>query len=193
MTAKEAFFAELRSVIRTHERDVARVFQPLDDAVLKWRPEPKEWSILICFDHLKQTYAYYQPRIEQALAAPVPVAGSVDRYRPSFWGRIYMFFALNPRWSFPTPAALMPADAPERTVLAEYLVKQQELMELLQRLDQVDLIRTHIPIERGVSFNLGDCLKILVYHDSLHIRQAHNVLRTWESSGNQQTSPSSSI
>ena len=29
---------------------------------------------------------------------------------------------------------------------------------------------------RGVQFNLGDCLKILAYHDALHIGQAQRVL-----------------
>lgn len=176
MTTKTAFFADLVAHIHAHREDVTNVFQPLDNAALAWQPDPNEWSILICFDHLNQTYAYYQPKIAQALSAPVRVQSVADRYRPSFWGRVYMFFALNPRFSFPTPDALRPSDAPERTVLERYLIKQAELLDLLGRLDGVDLTRTRIPIERGITFNLGDCLKILVYHDSLHIGQAHGVL-----------------
>jgi hypothetical protein len=175
------FFAELRSIIRSHVADVANIFQPLDDAALMWRPNPKEWSILICFDHLNQTYNYYQAKIERALAAPFLVEANEDNYRPSVWGGIYMFFALNPRMSFPTPAALMPTLSPERAALEQYLTKQQELLHLLSQLDRVDLARTRIPIEKSVAFNLGDCLKILVYHDSLHIRQARNVLAGYHS------------
>ena len=176
VTTKAIVLADLRSMIHAHQADVDSVFQPLDDATLAWRPNPKEWSILICFDHLNQTHAYYHAKMARALAAPVQVAGDTDAYRASFWGRIYMFFALNPRWSFPTPDALMPNTAPQRTVLADYLTRQQAMLDLFKTLDTVDLTRTRIPIEKNVSFNLGDCLKILVHHDSLHIHQAHNVL-----------------
>lgn len=175
-TTKAILLADLRSMIHAHQADVDAVFQPLDDATLAWRPSPKEWSILICFDHLNQTHAYYHAKIARALSAPVPVEGDKDAYRASFWGRIYMFFALNPRLSFPTPNALMPNTAPQRTVLADYLARQQTLLDLLKTLDNVDLSRTRIPIEKNVAFNLGDCLKILVHHDSLHIHQAHDVL-----------------
>jgi hypothetical protein len=39
-----------------------------------------------------------------------------------------------------------------------------------------DLHGTAIPIAKGVQFNLGDVLKILVYHDELHIGQANTAL-----------------
>ncbi len=176
VTAKSIFFADLRSMIHAHQADVTTIFQPLDDAILSWRPNAKEWSILICFDHLNQTHAYYNAKLARAMAAPARVADDTDSYRASIWGRIYMFFALNPRWSFPTPAQLAPNSTPTRTVLDDYLGNQQALLDLLKQLATVDLTQTRIPIERNVSFNLGDCLKVLVYHDALHIRQAHNVL-----------------
>jgi hypothetical protein len=177
---KEKFLAELTSQVEAHLAEVRTTFQPLEETLLTWRPAPKEWSILICFDHLNQTYLYYQEKIERAIATPTLVKGSNDEYHPSFWGNIYMYFALNPKWSFPTPAALMPALSPERSVLEKYQANQLELVDLFHQLDQVDLKDTRVPIEKGVSFNLGDCLKILVYHDSLHIRQAHKVLADYQ-------------
>ena len=176
VTAKSIFLADLRSTIHAHQADVESVFQPVYEAALAWRPAPKEWSILLCFDHLNQTHAYYRAKIARALTDPVQIVGDTDNYRASFWGRIYMFFALNPRWSFPTPEALLPSAAPQRIALDDYLARQQTLLDLFKTLDTVDLTRTLVPIEKNISFNLGDCLKILVYHDSLHIRQAHNVL-----------------
>lgn len=182
MPTKSDFFADLRTKIRDHQSDVVTVFQPLDDTALTWRPNAKEWSVLICFDHLLQTYGYYQPKIERALLAPQKENGG--GYRSSFWGSIYLFFALNPRWSFPTPNALMPSATPERAVFARYLAKEQRVLDLLQSLDGVDVTRTRIPIEKGITFNLGDCLRFLVYHDSLHIRQAHEVLAQYLAQGN---------
>lgn len=175
MTPKAEFFAKLRLKIHTHQADVNTVFKPLRDTSLTWQPNSKEWSILLCFDHLIQTYAYYQAKLEQALTAPIKVQTILDTYRPSVWGRIYMAFALNPHFSFPTPDALRPTGSPQRVVLEQYLIKQQEMLNLLETLEEIDLNRTRIPIEKNVAFNLGDCVKILVYHDSLHIRQAYQV------------------
>lgn len=87
-----------------------------------------------------------------------------------------MYFALNPRYSFPTAEAITPEPTASREVLAVYLTKQTSLLEILDQVDHVDLSKTPIPIEKGVKFNLGDCLKVLVYHDALHIGQARGVL-----------------
>ena len=168
-------------MIHAHQADVTGVFQPLDDPTLTQRPSPQAWSILLCFDHLNQTHAYYNAKLARAVAAPAQVSdpnkvSDTDSYRTSFWGNIYMFFALNPRWSFPVAEELAPSEAPTRHALDEYVNNQQALLALLKRLDTVDLTRTRIPIARNVNFNVGDCLKILVYHDALHIRQAHDVL-----------------
>ena len=61
-------------------------------------------------------------------------------------------------------------------VLEVYLAKQDGLLEILEQVDQIDLTRTPVPLEKGIKFNLGDCLKVLVYHDDLHIKQAKGVL-----------------
>jgi hypothetical protein len=175
MPTKAVLLADVRTRIAAHQRDLRTVFAPLADTALCWRPDAKEWSILHCFDHLNHTHVYYRAKIDRAMAAPVGVKGR-DEYRASFWGGVYMFFALNPRFSFPTPDAIAPADVPARTALDVYLQKQDDLLATLDQLAGVDLIQTRIPIEKSVQFNLGDCLKILVYHDALHIRQAQGVL-----------------
>jgi hypothetical protein len=173
---KSAFLTDLKTRIEQHCETVVTVFQPLEDQQLNWRPDRKEWNISQCFDHLNLTHEYYTPRIKSALDKPSPVSPAKDSYKPSFWGRIYMYFALNPRYSFPTAEAITPETAASREVLAVYLTKQTSLLEILGQVDHVDLSQTPIPIEKGVKFNLGDCLKVLVYHDALHIGQAQGVL-----------------
>lgn len=59
--------------------------------------------------------------------------------------------------------------------------KASLLFDLRERIGRhcgllIDLCRTQVPIALGVRFNLGDCLKILVYHDALHLSQALHVL-----------------
>jgi hypothetical protein len=174
---REPFLADLRARIGQHVAQVETVFAELDDAPLAWKPAPKEWSILQCFEHLVLTYDYYRPKLERALAAPTPVAAGPDGYAPSGWGRVYMYFSLNPRYSFPAAEVIAPGKTmPDRAVFAAYLEREAELLRLLDTLDGIDLTRTRIPVEKGVRFNLGDVLKILVYHDEVHFLQAQRVL-----------------
>ena len=173
---KGLFLEDLRAKIQANGEAVA-LFQPLTLAQLQWQPDPKEWNILQCFDHLNLTHDYYTPKIEAALAAPQPVLMR-DVYQPSFWGRIYMYFSFNPKYSFPAAAEIAPDTAVplDATTFSHYLSRQELFLDFLERVAEVDLKHTRIPIARGVNFNLGDCLKILAYHDALHIGQAQRVL-----------------
>lgn len=180
--AKQALLADLRTRLAAHEEQVSQTLQPLSPAQLAWRPSPGEWSILLCLDHLAQTHVYYQTKLADALARPVAASDGHDDYRPSFWGRVYMAFAFNPRFSFPTPDALAPRPEPPTDAAALYLIRLAELRVRLAAVEHVDLRRTRVPIGRGVSFNVGDCLRILVDHDALHLRQAAQVAAAYRAS-----------
>ena len=117
------FLADLHHQIDNHCETVIKHFNPLDDQVLQWRPAPKAWNILQCIDHLNLTHDYYLEKIERALPTAPNHTPDDDRYRPSFWGRIYMYFALNPNYSFPSPEPVAPQQTIERQVLATYLAK----------------------------------------------------------------------
>ena len=170
------FLSSLENYIQNHNKLVAEVFQPLNSEQLNWRSGQKEWNIAQCFDHLNLTHEYYAPKIEVALTNPNSVDPQQDLYKPSFWGRIYMYFAFNPKLSFPTAQEITPQSEFDHSVLATYLVKQAQLSEILNQVDKIDLSRTPVPLEKGIKFNLGDCLKVLVYHDDLHIEQAKGIL-----------------
>lgn len=188
MTPKLDFLAELRDRIHEHADQVTSVFLELDDAQLAWRPRTGEWNVLQCFDHLNLTHDYYAPKVTGGLAQRLPANPTADSYAPSFWGRIYMYFAFNSKYSFPTAPAITPADDSldrnvlHRDVLHRYLAKQEELLETLDAAAAIDLRATTVPIEKFVRFNLGDCLKILVYHDRLHVGQAERVLQALQES-----------
>jgi len=188
---KRVLFADLRSRIEEHVEGVTAVFQPLSDEQLNWQPDPKEWSILQCFDHLNLTHEYYRPKIELALQKPVKAKPDKHFYKPSFFGRIYMHFAFNPTYSFAAQGEMVPETARlelaetavTRQVFDTYLNKQTELLETLDQCANIDIRYTRVPISTGVKFNLGDVLKILVYHDELHFGQARGVLEDMDITG----------
>lgn len=178
---KSDFLNEIQIQFEKNSQSTITEFQSLADEILEWHPKPQEWNILACYDHLNLTHDYYGPKIEAALKKPVQANPQKDVYQPSFWGRIYMFFAFNPRYSFPTAAEITPGTALNRHVFTEYLSRQEVLFDTLQQIQVVDLQHTPIPIQGPVNFNLGDCLRILVYHDELHIGQARKVKAAWNS------------
>jgi len=178
MTTKPDFLTDLRGRIHQHTEQAQSVFLELDDDQLARQPAPGEWSILQCFDHLNLTHDYYAPKIAGGMALRHPVSPAQDAYTPSFWGRIYMHFSFNPKYSFPTAPEITPAAGSlARDVLHIYLAKQKALLETLDSVESLDLRGSNIPIEKFVRFNLGDCLKIVVYHDRLHMGQAEQVLQ----------------
>ena len=84
--------------------------------------------------------------------------------------------AFNPRFSFPARGEIAPGTDLSSVVIETGLAHQATLAAWLRDGDQIDLTATPIPIERRVSFNLGDCLSILIRHNELHIGQAQRVL-----------------
>lgn len=151
-------------------------FAALRTDELLWHPSTKDWNILQCFDHLNETHSYYARRIRVAQRQPLPQTGADVPYRSSFWGRIYMNFAFNPRLSFPARGEIAPGTDLSPAVLETWFAHQATLLAWFQEGAQTDLSATRIPIERRVAFNLGDVLSILIRHNNLHIGQAQRVL-----------------
>jgi len=181
VSLKRTLLFDLHKRIAQHCDTVVSTFCALDMARLSWQPQirgKREWSILQCIDHLNLTHDYYMAKLAAPLAQAPQVQAEPDSYQASFWGGIYMYFSLNPKYTFPSPAPLTPLRQPERSVLAAYLTRQERLLELCDTVAMVDLTKTMVPIKMFVRFNLGDCLKILVYHDALHIRQAQRVYQS---------------
>lgn len=181
-TPQPAFLTDLRARCEEHAQILARSFEPLDLDRLNAAPAPRAWSPLACFEHLSLTHDYYRPRIAAAIAGQLMPGADGEGYRPSFWGAIYMHFAFNPRLSFPTIPQITPAPGPlPRAVLQSYRERLDGLMQSLAAAEDLDLSRSRVPIAPGIRFNLGDCLKISVYHDRLHIDQALRALAATES------------
>lgn len=178
---KQDFLFDLRAKIKEHCEVVTAVYHPLSLDQLTTQPDPNEWNILQCFDHLNLTYDYYEPKIQVGLVKPAAKDQTNDGYKPSFFGRIYMHFAFNPKYSFSAAAEMTPQTAVSRDALAIYLNKQDHLLQTLAHVGEVNLAKTKTPISPGVNFNLGDCLKILVYHDALHFHQARGILNSLSS------------
>jgi len=63
-------------------------------------------------------------------------------------------------------------------VITKFLDQQKQLLQLLTRAQQVDLkrVKTSISISKWIKLRLGDTLRVVVYHNQRHMKQARNVL-----------------
>ena len=148
---------------------------------LLWRPEPAEWGVADCFEHLIATGQAYHTLIRQAMESAPTVAGEVS-YRPRWFGRWFIRSSgpegrirVRARGPF-VPRSTSP-DAPDR-----FAALQDEFLELVDAAREKNLqaIRVPSPLSRFLALTLGECLELLVRHQQRHLQQAQRVLEELE-------------
>jgi hypothetical protein len=63
-------------------------------------------------------------------------------------------------------------------VITKFLDQQKQLLELLTKAQSVDLnkVKTSISISRWIKLRLGDTLRVVIYHNQRHMKQAGRIL-----------------
>lgn len=166
-----------------HNRDTFQEkFPELPIKSLDWKPDPESWNLTEIIGHMNETHDYYVPRIQNVLEnSPIPSTGD-NRYKPTFFGRIYIYFAFNTSFEFKAPSVLNPQSRDSVNEISRWHSRIDLLSHLLEKASTLSLTANRIPIEKGVTFNLGDCFRILVSHDTLHIKQGIELISLLEES-----------
>lgn len=158
---------------------VDRTFGGLDDATLRRRPSPDQWSPSECLMHLVLTTNPYLAKLDRLYqAAPTGVA--VRRFRLGFVGWI-MAKSMEPpvRARFKTMPSFVPdADKPAAEVLAAFRSSQAELRKRIQAAEGLDLNRLMVssPFNAKIRYNVYAAFRILAAHQRRHLWQADRAL-----------------
>lgn len=161
---------------------VQHTFGPLTTDQLNWKPDPGEWSVGQCLDHLIVTSKAYFSTFEAV------VQGTKGG---NFWERLPVLPNLFGSWFYKAvhPATARPLPAPqtfrptnsavEPQICAQFSTQQQELIGYMQRSRDLplDTIIMSSPIAVFVVYSVGDAYRILVAHQHLHIQQAERLLK----------------
>ena len=93
-------------------------------------------------------------------------------WRPSFMGRLLVHSLRSPR-KLPAPRMYRPAPDPRARVVDQFMLRQRELVELLNASAGLDWrrVRTASPVSPLIRLNLGDCFTVLVVHAQRHLGQ----------------------
>lgn len=174
----EQLLAELEQITQQNIAfaQQARNYPP---ALLQARPADGGWTVLECLEHLNRYGNFYIPEINKRLLA--------SRHAPALLfksGKIGNYFAgmMLPKArpnKMKTLKGMNPIHAPlGPATLNNFLRQQQQLLDILARCRTANLqkVRTAISITPLLKLRLGDTLRVVVYHNLRHVKQAEKII-----------------
>lgn len=156
-------------------------FKSLSHKDLYQRKSPGSWSILECLEHLNLYGKFYLPEIDRRINESQLSKNEV--FKTGWLGNYFALSMLpgengklNKMKTFKSMNPLH--QTLTVSVIDRFLAQQQELLHLLERAMERDLaaVKTSISISRLIKLRLGDTLRVVVYHNQRHVRQANLVL-----------------
>lgn len=170
----EELIEELAGKTEKHKREAEKLKQlPFD--TLNARPAPGKWSALECIEHLNLYGDYYLPEIEKRLSeSNTGVTASFE----SGWLGNYFAKSMLPKEKLNKMKTFKDKDPMgsdlDVSVLTKFINQQDQMLKLLELARKKDLsrIKTSISITKLIKLRLGDTLRVVIYHNERHLRQA---------------------
>lgn len=179
---KHPYLSECITRIERVSQEAREIFGGLNEEQLNWKPNPDDWSIGQCLDHLMVSNSQYFPIFDDILRGKktarfwekVPVL-------PGMWGGM-LVKALSPhnRRRSKTMNVFEPreSDIPT-TIVSDFETHNQKLVNYFERLDSIDNHRKIIitsPVSNLVTYSLRNTFRILTNHEERHLLQAKRVM-----------------
>lgn len=156
---------------------VASLVRELSQHQSRWRPMQGAWSVDDVLEHLCIVHDSYEPKLLALLDAPgTPRTDPDAAWSPTLVGGMMVKSFASDR-KLPAPRIFRPAPTPRANVLDEFLTREQSLVAMMGRADDIDLRRVKLasPVSRVIRINLGDAFGILVQHARRHLMQMTRV------------------
>ncbi|AUC16811.1 hypothetical protein BTO06_17410 [Tenacibaculum sp. SZ-18] len=159
--------------------DAAELFKNYTTEQLNWKENTESWSILECVEHLNRYSDFYLPEISQKIRNSKSIPSEI--FKSNWFGRYFSKSVsykekLNKMKTF---ASMNPINSElSISTIDKFIIQQHEVLELLDKAKNVNLdkTKTAISISKLIKLKLGDTLRVLIYHNERHIKQAENVL-----------------
>ncbi|HEX6050853.1 MAG TPA: DinB family protein [Gemmatimonadaceae bacterium] len=168
--------AALIAATRALDARALTIHETTSPAALVWQPPDGGWSVGQVFEHLCIASDDYLVTLRRLLANPPARSHAANRWKPSLAGRILVRSFESSR-RLPAPKMWRPAPAARPNVVQEFLARQHELVELIERSMAFEWNRVRLasPVSSLVRMNVGDAFAILVTHAERHFRQIDRV------------------
>jgi len=160
-------------------REEGEYLKKLPLEYLQRKKNQESWSALECIEHLNRYGDFYIPEIDFRLSnsnhGPTQLFNSgilgnyfaqsmLPKEKPN---RMKTFRSMNPIHS-----------NLEMSTVNTFIKQQDQLLELLERARHTNLtkVRTSVSISKWIKLRLGDTLRVVVYHNLRHIKQAKRAI-----------------
>jgi hypothetical protein len=179
---RNASIEALRDTAEAITAEVRDTFGDLDARQLAWRPQPGEWGVGHCLEHLVISTSLYFEMLRGCIAGT---------RRPTFWERLPLMARLlgplllrsfEPGSSarIQAPAIFKPSENATRAgTVSDFLAMQDELLALLRASAGLPAERIVVtsPVAAYVTYSMLDAYRIIVTHERLHVAQARRVMQ----------------
>ena len=170
-------WGELEQQFLEIENQASILFRGVDSTALLRRPRPQSWSAVECLAHLNLSIDPYFPVWAKEFEQVRPMVSSETKTRRlDFWGRVLVWtLEPPPRFRFPTAPNFQPlsADPPEQ-VLADFLLRQHKILEVLKQANSYPLeqIKITSPFASRVHYSIWSSFCVTASHERRHLWQA---------------------
>jgi hypothetical protein len=175
---KQAFLDDLLAHNAPNLDLVQTTFAPLDRDPRSAQPEPGEWCVDQCIQHLVVAYDFHMgicsPVLKRAAGR-----GTHDRFKRSWVAQRHAFRRLfEPETKVNTLARTNPSDHFYPEAYQQFAERRAAFTAAVQQARSADL-QARAWFLWITPINLGDYLELLVRHDELHIDQAQRALAAY--------------
>ena len=172
---KQAFLDDLLARNAANLEVVQETFATLERAARSAQPEPGEWCVDQCIQHLMLAYEFHmgkcRPVLERATGR-----GTGDGFERSWMAQSSFFRRqFDPATKVKTMARTTPSDHFYPEVYRHFAAQKADFAAAVAQARAADL-QVRAWFLWIVPINLGDYLEVLVRHDELHISQAQQAL-----------------
>jgi hypothetical protein len=152
----------------------------LSEKELRFRSNENAWNILECLEHLNLYGDFYIPEMRKQILGKNKVSQN-SIFKSGMLGE-YFANSLKPKEKLNKMKTFKDKD-PKLLNLETYIVfsrfieQQNMLLNILSEAENLDLcnIKTNISITKWIKLKLGDTLRVVIYHNERHIKQAEQI------------------
>ena len=175
---KQAFLDDLLARNAANLELVQTTFAPLDREARSAQPEPGEWCVDQCVQHLVVAYDFHMGKCSPVLERAAG-RGTRDRFERS-WVAQRNFYrrTFDPSTKIKTMARTNPSGYFYPEVYRQFAEQKADFAAAVQQARSADL-QARAWFLWITPINLGDYLELLVRHDELHIDQAQRALAAY--------------
>lgn len=148
---------------------------------LSLKANPQSWNTLECLEHLNLYGNFYLPEIETRLRNNKNHP-SKELFKSGFLGN-YFAESLWPKEKASKMKTLKKTNPInqnlDKQVIENFISQQHKMLSLLKEARTADLnkVKTSISISKWIKLKLGDTLRVVIYHNERHLKQAERILK----------------